>query len=366
MTLPAYIATRFLSALLRVLAIVFLLVFVVEFVETMRSLADKTDKLGDVAKLSLLAMPAKIDQMLPLIMLLSSLTLFVGLSRSSELVVTRAAGVSAIKMVTVPVIVSLLIGIVTVAAFNPIVAAASRSYDIVRDEIVQTNRSVLSVSQSGLWLRQVVDDRQTVVFARRSSPGGQVLFDTEFHVFDEAGALQERILADSARLQDQAWDLRGLRRWQVRGSETDQPNAIVQLDEAQLPTNLTSDQILDSFAPPQTISVWQLPKTIQQLEQSGFTAVRHKIFLQTSFALPLMFVAMVLIGAGFTMRHVRFGKTGIMVLLSVLGGFTLFSFASVANSLGAAGNIPIAIAAWAPPIASILLTVGLLLHLEDG
>jgi len=75
---------------------------------------------------------------------------------------------------------------------------------------------------------------------------------------------------------------------------------------------------------------------------------------------------MVLIGAGFSMRHARFGQTGIMVLIAVFSAFLLYALKSVSEALGAAYEIPIELAAWGPPVAGILLTMGLLLHLEDG
>ena len=366
MTLARYIAIRFLSAFLRVIAILTVLMFVVEFVETRRSMADTTDSLGIVFHLTLLSLPELVDRVFPLIILLTSLTLFVGLARTSELVISRAAGVSALRLLTVPVLLALLIGAVFVSVFNPIVAATIRSHDQLRAEVRQESRSVLSVSRQGIWLRQVVAERQTVIFARRASEDGSLLVEAEFHVFDEDGALQERLLADRAQIQGEVWRLSNLRRWNVQTEADGRPTAIQTEATAELPTNLSSDQILDSFAPPKTISVWQLPGIIDQLEQSGFTAQRHKLFLQSAMAMPLMLAAMVLIGAGFTMRHVRFGKTGVLVLLAVVSGFALYSFTSVANSLGAAGNIPISIAVWTPPVAAVLLTMGLLLHLEDG
>ena len=75
---------------------------------------------------------------------------------------------------------------------------------------------------------------------------------------------------------------------------------------------------------------------------------------------------MVLIGAGFSLRHARFGQTGVMILLSIFAGFLLYFFKDLSESLGNSGDIPVLLAAWAPPIAAILLALGLLLHLEDG
>lgn len=365
MTLSMYIGNRFLIAFMRVLMILALLMFVVEFVETLRSMADVTDGLGVIFHLTILRLPALVNQIFPLCLLFTSLTLFVGLSRSSELVISRAAGVSALRLLVVPVCLAFLIGGTFVAVFNPIVAATIQGYSQLRDEIRQEKRSVLSVSDRGIWLRQAVEGRQTVIFARRASADGTQLVDAEFHVFDVEGALQERILADLAQIDGDAWALTNLRRWNV-ARDQDAPAPVRVERSGRIATNLSSEQILDSFAPPDTISVWQLPNVIAQLQQSGFAAQRHKLHFQSALALPLTLVAMVLIGAGFSMRHVRFGKTGIMVLLAVLSGFALYSITNVASSLGAAGNVPVLIAAWAPPISGVLFTLGLLLHLEDG
>ncbi len=83
-------------------------------------------------------------------------------------------------------------------------------------------------------------------------------------------------------------------------------------------------------------------------------------------ATPLFLVAMVLIGAGFTMRHTRFGHTGAMVLMALVFGFGIYFIRNFAQILGENGQIPVLVAAWTPPVAAILMSLGILLHLEDG
>ena len=82
--------------------------------------------------------------------------------------------------------------------------------------------------------------------------------------------------------------------------------------------------------------------------------------------LPLMLVAMVLLGSALTMRHTRLGGTSIVVLISVLMGFSLFFIRNFAQVLGENNQIPVLLAAWAPPVAAILMALALLLHWEDG
>ena len=133
-----------------------------------------------------------------------------------------------------------------------------------------------------------------------------------------------------------------------------------------LPTALTSDEILESFAPPETVGFWDLGRFISQMEEPGFSGLRHRLFLQSELAKPALFAAMVLIGAAFALRPTRFGQTGVMILLAVLAGFALYFLKDFAESLGGRGQIPLLVAAWTPPVAAIMLAVALLLHLEDG
>ena len=66
------------------------------------------------------------------------------------------------------------------------------------------------------------------------------------------------------------------------------------------------------------------------------------------------------------MRHTRFGKTVIMVLFALLLGFGIFFLRNFAQVLGESGQLPVAVAAWTPPLAAILLSLGFLFHTEDG
>ena len=138
------------------------------------------------------------------------------------------------------------------------------------------------------------------------------------------------------------------------------------LDSLTLPSSLTQDSIRDSFGTPSAVSVWQLPAFIEGLEEAGFSARRHQVWLQMELARPVFLVAMLLVGAAFTMRHSRFGGTGPAVLASVLLGFGLYYVRNFAQILGENGQLDPVLAAWTPPVASVILALGLIVNMEDG
>ncbi len=365
MILYRYFARRFLMAFLAVFGIFLGIFILLDMVEQIRKFDSDAVGFLEIVKLTLLNVPQGIYRILPLIMILATLTLFLTLARSSELVVTRASGRSALRSLVSPIIVAFLIGAVAVAVMNPIVAATSKQYEIVANRHTQGTSSVLSISREGLWLRQGGPEGQTVIRARQSNLDGTELFAVTFLGFGPDGKPKYRVEADAAALGPGAWELTGAKEWRF-DADGNPERASARRETMTISSDLTLDQIRDSFGTPASIPIWELQGFIEQLERAGFSARSHRVWLHMELALPLMMVAMVLIGAGFTMRHTRFGRTGAMVLAALGIGFAMYFIRNFAQILGENGQIPVLLAAWSPPAAAVLLSLGILLNLEDG
>lgn len=364
MTLDLYFARRFLMTFLGILAGFIAFMWLVEVLEHVRRFEGDDIGFGTLAYLAFLHMPQVLYEVTILITLLATLLMFVTLARTSELVITRATGRSAMRSLVSPVMTAFAIGAVTVAVMNPFVAATSKLYEREVNALRGEER-VVAVGDDGLWLRQGQADRQTAIHAKSANLDGTVLNDVSFFGFDGQSDPTFRIEARQAELINGAWQLTDAKTWNFREVENPEAEAVTAA-MLTLPSSLTRDQIRDSFGTPSSIPIWELPRFIERLESAGFSARNHRVWMQAELARPLSFVAMVLIGAVFTLRHTRFGRTGLMVLSAVLAGFVLYFVASLTHVMGENGQVPIALAVWAPPIAAILLAMSLLLHLEDG
>lgn len=364
MILHRYFARRFAWTFMATFGAFFLLMILIDLVEQLRRFGSEAP-FSELLQLSLLNLPQGIYRILPLIMVLATVAMFLGLARSSEMVVTRAAGRSALRALMAPLIVTLIIGAITIGIFNPIVAATSKEFEARGAALRSGGPSVLSISDGGLWLRQGSDISQTVIRADRSNLDGTRLEGVSFITFAPEGGPVRRIEAETATLTPGGWDLTYAKAWPLDAGRVAERWATTH-QTLRIPSNLTADQIRDSFGVPSSIPIWELPSFIDRLEVAGFSATRHEVWLQMELALPAFLLAMVLIGAGFTMRHQRGGRTGIMVLSAILICFALFFLRNFAQILGENGQIPALLAAWAPPVAAIGASLGLLLHLEDG
>lgn len=362
MTLSLYIARRFLWTFLLVFGTFFGLLLLIDVIDQLRR-GSGGMAVSQAAYLALMNVPQNLYRILPLIMILAAIALFLALARSSELVAVRAAGRSGLRFVLAPFGAALAVGLLAVAVLDPLVAATSKEY--ARMAGSTGGQSVLSVTAEGLWMRQGDAAGQSVIRAARAAPDGTRLDDVTFFLFSPEGLATGRVEAKSAELEAGSWKLSGAKRWDLTDPNPE-ATAQNQPEDTRLPTDLTPERIRDGFGVPSTIAFWDLPKYIRELEDAGFSARSYRVWMQMELALPLLLGAMVLVAAGFTMRHARFGRTGQLTLLALAAGFALFFLRNFAQVLGENGQIPILAAAWSPPVAALLLSIALLLHVEDG
>jgi lipopolysaccharide export system permease protein len=365
MTLDLYMAKRFLGSFLRVFGVFFGVMLMIDLIEQIRRFSSPGIGLGEALVLAALNVPASLYLILPLLTILAGITLFLGLAKSSELVVVRAAGRSGLRFLLAPVATAFVIGVFAVAVLNPLVAATAKEYQSRTAALRDGGNAVLSISAEGLWMRQGDASGQAVIRAKSIAPDGTALGDVSVHLFSTEGQLVGRIEAEKARLAPNEWQFERAKSWDLT-AENPEANTRLAAPITRLATDITPARLIEGLTSPAAVAFWDLRKEAGILEKAGFSALSYRLDFQMELALPLLLASMVLVAAGFTMRHARFGKSGQMVLYALLGGFLMFFVRNFAQVLGENGQIPLIAAAWSTPVAAALLALSLLLHLEDG
>jgi lipopolysaccharide export system permease protein len=344
------------------LGIIAALIMLIDFVEISRGVGSDVDLSGArIFGLMLLKSPQVIIQLLPFVFLFGTLAAFVGLNRRSELIAMRAAGVSAWRFVLPAAGAALLFGLVTVTALGPLAASA--------DGLFQRERTRLSGSAAGVeapptvWIREGDDTRQMVIRAERQDRSNARLLDVTFFIYtnDAEGmrTFSERIDADSASLSNGSWRLVN-----AVGAEIGQ--RAVRYATLDLPSSLADEEAFERFARPQATSFWSLPAQIDRIEAAGFSSTAYRLRLQQLLATPLMFAAMSILAAAFSLRLMRLGDLARMSVAAVVLGFAFFFVNQAASAFGSAEVIPPWLAAWLPPLLTALAAFTLLFYTEDG
>jgi lipopolysaccharide export system permease protein len=360
LTLTRYVGLRFLGAALAVFAGVFLLVVLIDYIEMMRRASDVTNVSPWVIfKTSFFRVPQLTEQILPFSVLVGTMACYLNLSRRLELVVARAAGMSAWQFVAPAVIVAILLGVVATTIYNPLSAVLrEKSKQLEAEMFGQQNRG-MARGGTGFWIRQRTDEGQAILYAASSQEQGVRLDAVTVFTFDPAGQFQDRIEAPRATLEPGQWRLS-----QARIYASGRPAR--QHDVYELKTNLTAAQVRESFSTPETVPFWQLPLYIEIAERSGLAAAGYKLQYQVLIARPFLLAAMVILAASVSLRFFRFGGVPQMVLSGIAAGFLLYVMSKVTGDLSKAELMHPAAAAWLPVLAGGLTGIVVLLHQEDG
>jgi len=365
-TLASYFSRQFLLAVMVALAGLTGLGSLFDLIDLLRRAASRPDATFTlVSEMAALRVPWLLMQILPFAVLLGGIYAFWRLTRSSELIVTRAAGVSIWQILGAPFLVALLVGGFATAIISPISSVTYARATALDDQYLKVGAGPLTVNGGQLWLRQsdtgLIPDGIAIIHAAGVSVRGKVLSARQVSVFrlDGHDRLLERIEAKNGRLIGGAW-IFGDARTLEPGHLPSAPGRI------RMPTDLTIARVQESFASPDTLSVWELPGFISLLSRSGFSTVSHRLYFQTLLSLPLLCGTMSLVAAGFSMRPARRGHVAQMLLSGAAAGFALFVISKVAAEYGKSGSLPPMLAAWAPAASGLMLALALLLHLEDG
>ncbi|MBL4907272.1 MAG: LPS export ABC transporter permease LptG [Sneathiella sp.] len=358
--LSIYLGTQFLKNVGIILAVIISIIFLIDFIELLRRGSGKEGVTFLITlQMVLLRLPELTQTLLPFIALFGGMLTFFRLSRTSELTVIRAAGVSVWQFLLPSLLIAFLIGVFVLTVLNPIAATMKAHYEQMEARLFKKQTNLLMVSSKDLWLRQVDEKGLSVIHARGILNKGIDLTEVIIFQYDKKDQFTGRIEADRARLRKGYWELDG-----VLMTSPDQPGIVQK--HLKLQTSLTVNQIQESFAAPNTLSFWDLPGFIDTLEEAGFSALRHRLYWHSLIAGPVLLLAMVLVAATFSLRATRSGHTSLLVMAGITTGFVFYFFSDIILALGMSGGLPVALAAWTPAITITLFGLSMMFHLEDG
>ena len=360
--IQVYVLWRVLTSVFVALLVIAAVELLVDFVSISRDVGARVDITpAQVARLTVMKAPTVLLVLLPFVFLFGTLGAYVGLNRRSELIAMRAAGISAWRFIFPAAAAAFVCGILTATALNPIASNLSVRYEKERADLM---KDYLARSPKEVWLRQGSGRSQVVIHAKSRTDGENVALkgvSVFFYTTDNQGVPQfdRRVEAREARLGQG-----GLILTDVNSAR---PGGLTEhSDSLALPTAVRDPTGLLRMSAATDVSFWELPAAIRRAQDAGLTSTAYQIQLQQLFATPLLYAAMAVLAAAFSLRLIRLGGLAGLAGSGVALGFAFFFFNEVCGAMGRSGIIPTYAAAWAPPTLALLSGLTLLCYTEDG
>lgn len=339
--------------------VVFILVLVDLADISRRTVSMTKSHFNEILELIALGIPGHIQMVLPFIVLIGAMITLSRLNRTNESLVARGFGLSIWQIAS-----GLSGGILVLSAFyltilNPLSAIMNKKVDELDSRLFKGKDITLSLFDNGLWLRENYQDRHSIISASRINPNLKTFEDIVFQNFTQDFDFQSRIKAQRGVLKNGRWILKNVEIFNAK-----QPK--VALPTLEMSSDLTFEKILNSDLDPKYISFWKLPDYIALLDRSGLSSLAHRMYWHSLLSKIGFMISLVFLAAAFTQRPVRQGYTTFLIISGLSTGLVLHFFSDIIYALGQAGRLPVLVAAWSPSIIVMLLSITLILHLEEG
>jgi len=364
MKLNVYFSKKIIYYFIFVFLIFFCFLSILTWIDILRLEFPETISSSKLFYLALLKTPILVHPLVPIITLLTSFSFFINVSRNSELIIVRSAGRSALRNLLAPMLTIFSLGVIMVLVINPINTISLKLYNLELNKINKLS-ATYSINDAGIWLREGYIDGQRVVNAKSIIDNGNQLEEVTIFEFNQFRIPTARIVSQIAIVTDKVWHLKNGKIWKVNRNDRPEDRA-KSFKNMQIKTELNLEKIRLGFGKPSQISIWELNSFIKRIERAGFSSLKHQVYLNKEIALPVFMIGMFLIGGALNMGHSRRTKKGISLFASIIMGIGAFLLNNLTEILSENGAIPILLGAWSAPFITILITLGIILHLEDG
>jgi LPS export ABC transporter permease LptG len=335
--LDRYVTTIY----LRIFGLAFLSMFALFHIGTFIDLSDKLFKAqatgAMLATYHWFASPQFIYYVLPLAALVATLVTVGVLTRTSELVVMRACGISLYRVGLPLLAMAAVWSGALLLLEESVLARANKRAEVLRHEIRGGSPQTFDVLNRKWLVARDGDVYHYVYFdPRRLELNGFSVFDIDREWRLVGRTFASRVVYDSGWKAERGWD---------RSFGGD---AVTYRAFEQRPLHIEApDYFVTEQPDAERMTYTELRRYVQELDASGYNVVPYKVALQRKLSFPFVTLVMTLLAVPFAVTTGRRGAMyGIGAALVIALAYWMTN--SVFGAIGSAGLLAPWIAAWAP------------------
>ena len=336
-----YLAKEFFKIVINTSLTFFCLGFVLNLFEEINFFKDLEVGLNIPIILSFLFVPSLLYNMFPFVILISGIWFFLKIKKTDEIIALKVSGISNFSIIIIPSIVSIILGILIITAFNPITSVLVKKYEIIKGSYEKDQEYLAAITVNGIWIKEKNINKNNII--RSSNLNNENLIRVTIYEFDKENNFVKRIEAKSANISSFNWILKDA--------------TIIDADGNYLASNISRldyismydiQKIKSLYSNLDTISFWNLKNEIQLLEARGYSTREMEAKFQRSFAFPFFLLSMVLLSGVFTLGMTFKENNWSYVFIAIITSVLIFYFNDFSAALGKTEKLPIVISVWMP------------------
>ena len=350
-----YLAKEFFKIVINTSLTFFCLGFVLNIFEEINFFKDLEVGINIPIILSVLFVPSLLYNMFPFVILISGIWFFLRIKKTDEIIALKVSGISNFSIIIIPSIVSIILGILIITAFNPITSVLVKKYEIIKGSYEKDQEYLAAITVNGIWIKEKNINKNNII--RSSNLNNENLIRVTIYEFDKENNFVKRIEAKSANISSFNWILKDA--------------TIIDSDGNYLASNISRldyismydiQKIKSLYSNLDTISFWNLKNEIQLLEARGYSTREMEAKFQRSFAFPFFLLSMVLLSGVFTLGMTFKENNWSYVFIAIITSVLIFYFNDFSAALGKTEKLPILISVWMPIVIIFIFSGAGVIH----
>ena len=337
--LDRYIGQVVLVSIVSVMIVLAALFILIAFVNEFEKIGRADYTIWQAIMYVLLHVPQNIYEFFPMAALLGTMLGLGALSKKSELVIIRAAGVSRLR-ISLAVIKSAAMLIVLVMIIGEILAPPALEY--ANQSRLKALASQISLNTDyGLWAR----DGNTFIHVRNVEHDGR-LVDINLYTLNSDGSLDKQLHADTARYNGEVWVMQNVTESHISHAGIKQTVTPQQDWQTLMDPELVGIVSVE----PTNLAMWKLLDYIQYLRSNDLESKQYELAMWNKMIAPFTILAMVLLAVPFVFRSQRQTSIGLQIVVGFMVGIVFYIVSRLAGQIGLVYDLMPAISASLPTI----------------
>ncbi|WP_321392364.1 LPS export ABC transporter permease LptG [Emcibacter sp.] len=293
----------------------------------------------------------------PFVALLSAILSFAGLNVHSEIIIMKAAGWNAFRIVLPLIMMSVLIAAFHFV-FNETISVKARAE--LRNWEEHDFAADLPPAPDVVYDSWVADGNNLIKAESASRSGSILLLDkVTQYIRNKDQQITALIKADFAVYREGSWTLFEVKKFDLKTLE------VTPLENLDWKTNVPPERYIALALKPDQVNLQQLRQAIKQLRDEGHSTTDLVTHLHQKFVLPLSTLLMPLLAGLAAFGLHRGGHLFGRILITMAMGFGYFVTNNLFVALGQYGAVPPIIAAWLPFMLFGLSGISFILLTEE-
>ena len=277
------------------------------------------------------------------------LSVFIFLFSGILFFVMLLAGISKTLSILIPAVISFLCGLCIVFFLSPISSSSLNFYENER-RTYSSNDNLIVMNNMGLWFMENTTNGYNIIRADRIGKDNfQILNNVTIYNLDQDFNFIRRLDSAKIIINEKKWLLTEAQITQEKESlspdmKTNDKSSL----EISLDSSININNLKDYFTDVNTVSFWNIMKTIKIHNSRGYSAEELRIKLHKYLTLPFYLFAMILASTTFTMGPNRQYNTFMYLFFGTILGVCIYFLNDLSISLGLSNRLPLAISVWSP------------------